>query len=459
MNSSNSNTGRGDFKATLQETRLYNPRSAATGCAGQESLDLDTVINVSQALRDELDPDRLIQIFVSNAMLHACAQRALLVLMQTGAPLICAIGRREGEEPMIERVSQVPDSLQLPVSILYRVMRTHLRLVFDDVAQDAYFGSDQYLAEHRVRSVLCVPLLKQSQLIGILHLENNHAAGVFSPSRSAVVELLAGQTAISLEAIGLQHQLREENARRKETESALRSARAELSRLSQMTVMGELAASIAHEINQPLASMISNASASLRWLNRAHPKVDEASSGLHDIMRQGKRAGEIVNALQSLARQGPHHRRRLLVNDVIAHVVALINSDAEQQRVLMTTSLTDSPLQVHACGVQLQQVVLNLILNALDALSAGDQVLRRLSITSEVVGDDYIVVSVEDSGPGVAPQIIDQLFNAFFTTKDKGMGMGLAICHSILQAHAGHLYVMPARFGGATFVFTLPVVR
>jgi signal transduction histidine kinase len=108
--------------------------------------------------------------------------------------------------------------------------------------------------------------------------------------------------------------------------------------------------------------------------------------------------------------------------------------------------------------VQLQQVLLNLILNALDAMSAGDHVLRRLSITSEVVGDDYVVVSVEDTGRGIDPQYRDKLFDAFFTTKDKGMGMGLAICQSIVIAHGGHLYAMPARFGGATFVFTLPIV-
>jgi signal transduction histidine kinase len=132
--------------------------------------------------------------------------------------------------------------------------------------------------------------------------------------------------------------------------------------------------------------------------------------------------------------------------------------EVEQQRVLMTAHLTCSPARVCASSVQLQQVLLNLILNALDAMSAGDHVLRRLSITSEVVGDDYVVVSVEDTGRGIDPQYRDKLFDAFFTTKDKGMGMGLAICQSIVIAHGGHLYAMPARFGGATFVFTLPIV-
>ncbi len=148
----------------------------------------------------------------------------------------------------------------------------------------------------------------------------------------------------------------------------------------------------------------------------------------------------------------------MLINDVIRHVVALTVVELEQQRVLMTTHLSRSPLQVYGSEVQLQQVVLNLILNALDAMCAGDQVLRRLAITSEVVRTDYLVVSVEDTGPGIATEDMDKVFNAFFTTKDKGMGMGLAICRSIIHAHGGQLYVMPARYGGATFVFTLPGV-
>jgi C4-dicarboxylate-specific signal transduction histidine kinase len=221
--------------------------------------------------------------------------------------------------------------------------------------------------------------------------------------------------------------------------------------------MGELAASIAHEINQPLASMVSNAAASLRWLNRETPNIEEALCGLRDIVQDGRRAGAIVNALQSLAQQGEQHRRQLLINDVIRHVVALTQAEVEQHRVLMTTHLTRSPLLVYGSSLQLQQVVLNLILNALDALSPGDQVLRRLSITSEAVGSEYLVVSIEDSGPGIEVEHLDKVFNAFFTTKDKGMGMGLAICRSIINAHGGQLHAMPARYGGATFVFTLPV--
>lgn len=425
---------------------------------GRDALDLSSLMKSAHALRDEHEQDRLIEALLSNTILHAGAQRALLLLVKDEAPLICAVGQGGEEGLRVELVDTVPDKHHLPLSILYRVMRTRQRLVLDDVMADAYFATDEYVRQHPVRSALCVPLVRQGRVLGVLYLENNLAPGVFTVCRAEVLELLASQAAISLETARLHHQLEQENARRRDVENALRSARTRLAHVAQATVMGELAASIAHEINQPLASLVSNAAAGIRWLNRETPQVEEALSALRDIVAEGKRAGEIVHALQSLARQGPHHRRRLLVNDVIRHVVALTGVEVEQQRVLMTAHLTCSPARVCASSVQLQQVLLNLILNALDAMSAGDHVLRRLSITSEVVADDYVVVSVEDTGRGIDPQHRDTLFNAFFTTKDKGMGMGLAICQSIVIAHGGHLYAMPARFGGATFVFTLPIV-
>lgn len=425
---------------------------------GRDALDLSSLMKSAHALRDEHEQDRLIEALLSNTILHAGAQRALLLLVKDEAPIICAAGQGGDEGLRIELVDTVPDKHHLPLSILYRVMRTRQRLVLDDVMADAYFATDEYVRQHPVRSALCVPLVRQGRVLGVLYLENNLAPGVFTVCRAEVLELLASQAAISLETARLHHQLEQENARRRDVENALRSARTRLAHVAQATVMGELAASIAHEINQPLASLVSNAAAGIRWLNRETPQVEEALSALRDIVAEGKRAGEIVHALQSLARQGPHHRRRLRVNDVIRHVVALTGVEVEQQRVLMTTHLTCSPARVCASSVQLQQVLLNLILNALDAMSAGDHVLRRLSITSEVVGDDYVVVSVEDTGRGIDPQYRDKLFDAFFTTKDKGMGMGLAICQSIVIAHGGHLYAMPARFGGATFVFTLPIV-
>jgi signal transduction histidine kinase len=441
---------------TLPDEAIFPARASINIPGGQDTLDLASVMKAAQAMCDEIHLERLIEVLLTNTLVHAGAQRALLLLVKDEAPVICATGHSVQGRIETRLLNSVPGKSDLPLSILYRVMRTRQRLVFDDVRNDPYFSADQYLLGHALRSVLCLPLIKQGQVIGVLYLENNLAPGVFTSSRTTVLELLAGQAAISLETARLYGELVEENARRKDTEIALRTARAELERVSQATVMGELAASIAHEINQPLASIVSNAAASLRWLDRETPAVGEALAGLRDIVDNGRRAGEIVSALQSLARQTPQNRQPVQINDVIRHVVALITTEVEQHRVLMTTHLTRSPLRVTASCVQLQQVVLNLILNALDAMSRGDHVLRRLSIASEVVSEDYVVVSVEDSGPGIEAEHLDKIFSAFFSTKDKGMGMGLAICRSIIEAHAGHLHVMPARYGGTTFVFVLP---
>lgn len=245
---------------------------------------------------------------------------------------------------------------------------------------------------------------------------------------------------------------------RKTTEAALRNARAELARVSQATIMGELAASIAHEINQPLASIVSNASASVRWLNRPTPEVTEAMSGLNDIVNDSKRAAEIVRALQSLARQAPPRHEPLQINEVIRQVVALTATEVEQHQVLLYKAFNGPALSVNGDVVQLQQVILNLIMNAVEAMSAINDRPRRLSISSDVVAEQYVVVCVQDNGFGIDDEHAARVFDAFFTTKEKGMGMGLAICRSIIDAHGGILRACNSRAGGGMFVFTLPVV-
>jgi C4-dicarboxylate-specific signal transduction histidine kinase len=245
---------------------------------------------------------------------------------------------------------------------------------------------------------------------------------------------------------------------RKTTEAALRNARAELAKVSQATIMGELAASIAHEINQPLASIVSNASASVRWLNRPAPVINEAMAGLNDIVNDSKRAAEIVRALQSLARQAPPRHEPLRIDEVIRQVVALTATEFEQHQVLLNKVLDGSALKVNGDAVQLQQVILNLIMNAVEAVSAVNDRARRLSISSDAVAGEYVVVCVQDNGFGIDEQHAARVFDAFFTTKDKGMGMGLAICRSIIDAHGGMLRACNSRAGGAMFVFTLPVV-
>ncbi|QEU01927.1 trifunctional serine/threonine-protein kinase/ATP-binding protein/sensor histidine kinase [Pseudomonas oryzihabitans] len=238
------------------------------------------------------------------------------------------------------------------------------------------------------------------------------------------------------------------------TDIALRAARSELERTSQASVLGELAASIAHEINQPLASILSNAGASVRWLDRATPAVEDALEGIRDILSEGQRAADIVSAMRSLARQAPPQRQPIAVDRVINRVLSVTRADLQDQNVGL---ITDVAPDAYALGdaTQIQQVVRNLIVNAVEAMEGMPPLRRRLYISVRPVRDDIVVI-VQDSGPGVAPGCEERVFQAFYTDKPAGMGMGLAICWSIISAHGGSLRCTRGRRGESLFFFTLP---
>jgi PAS domain S-box-containing protein len=240
------------------------------------------------------------------------------------------------------------------------------------------------------------------------------------------------------------------------TELALQNAKLELSKASRATTMGELAASIAHEINQPLASIVSNASAGVRWLNRPVPDIPEALGGLRDIVKDGKRAGEIIRALQSLAKEAKPSFVTTYVDNVVREVFELAAAEIEQRSLVVRLDLAANR-SVLADRVQLQQVLFNLVMNAADAMSHLDARQRLLTVTSSVDDRGAVIVSVQDNGSGISEDIAPRIFDAFFTTKSTGMGMGLAICRSIVEAHGGTLSAAPGEPRGTVFVFSLPV--
>ena len=437
------------------QSRTPDSRASVDLLRGQQYLDLVSVTKASQALSREIVFERLVETLVANTLVHAGARRGLLMVLRDGEPWIVATGRSTdtGVEVMLER-SAVQG--HLPLSILYRVMRTGQTVALERAEQDDSFAVDPYFVDHCGGSVLCLPLLKQGEVIGVLYLDNSLAAGVFTHARVAMIELLAAQAAISLETSRLYGELLEENNRRRETEASLQMARAELAQVSHSTVLGELAASIAHEINQPLVSIVSNASASVRWLQRAQPEVQEALEGLRDIVKDGKRAADIIHALQALARQQTSNRLLLSIDEVIRHVLLLTAVEIEQQGITVKARLEAGECQVMADGVQMQQVVYNLIVNACDAMAGVLPQQRWLTIGSSLPCRDQLVVTIEDTGTGISRENQEQIFNAFFTTKSRGMGMGLAICRSIMNAQGGTLHMLQGRQGQTIFVFTLP---
>ena len=456
---------------------------------------------------------------------------------------------------------------ELPLSILQYVIRTQEPVISDDASREKPFSADEYVASRHIRSVLCLPLIKQAKLVGVLYLENKVAASVFTPARIAVLKLLASQAAISLENARLYGELATSEERwrklfesvpvgvgligshrryvatnpafqrmlgysatelnrlspaditheddraeteaivaasiagepsqriekryrrqdggviwaevngflasiegsapllgaiavdvteRKRAEEALRDAHADLERMARLTTMGELSASIAHEINQPLAAVVTQSEAALRFLDRHEPDLEEVRDALSCIARDGMRMADVIRGLRTLARKSAPQLSRVDIDDVIREVLTLASGELRRHNVVLRTELAAEDELVMGDRVQLQQVLLNLIVNGVEAMREVTERTRELTVSSTLADPSSVLVAVQDTGAGLDPAIADRVFQPFFTTKPDGTGMGLAICRSIVEAHGGRLWVSPRAPHGADVRFTVP---
>jgi PAS domain S-box-containing protein len=250
----------------------------------------------------------------------------------------------------------------------------------------------------------------------------------------------------------------EDITERKGAEAALHDAREALSRATRLTMMGELAASIAHEINQPLGAIIMNGSACKRFLAISPPDLDEVKDAVGEIVRDGNRASDVLNRIRAMLKNTAPERAQVDVNQAVAEVLALTHHELQQQCVSVQTDLKPNLPKILGDRVQLQQVVLNLVVNGIDAMRAVTDRSRTLTVRSRLDDRSNIVVNVTDSGVGLDPADRERIFDTFFTTKADGMGMGLAISNSIVEAHHGRLWVEPASPLGTVFSFALPSV-
>jgi PAS domain S-box-containing protein len=441
----------------------------------------------------------------------------------------------------------------------------------DDATASNLFSDDDYVRERRPKSVLCVPVIKQTKLVGALYLENNLTPNAFTPQRIAVLEFLASQAAISLENAYLYADLvrseaflsegqrishtgswswtvatgkvvwSEEHRRifghdpekegaadlqlflgrlhpedrafvqqvldiairdragfacdfrivlpdglvkyvqgigrpivtasgeiheyigttidvseQKRSEDALRDAQADLVHVARLTTMGELVASIAHEVNQPLMAIVTNAETCLRWLGRDQPDIGEARNAAERIVRNGYRAGEVIRSIRALARKSPSEMAELDINGVIENILELMRVELTRHDVSVEADLRNGLATIMGDRVQLQQVMMNLIMNGIEAMSGLERRRRVLHVSTRLDGDGSVLVAVEDSGMGLDPANGDRLFDPLFTTKREGLGMGLSISRSIVEAHGGRLWASPRLPHGAIFQFALP---
>jgi signal transduction histidine kinase len=239
----------------------------------------------------------------------------------------------------------------------------------------------------------------------------------------------------------------------------LQSSLQELSRVARITTIGELTVSIAHEVNQPLMSIVTNAAACARWLAEGNLNVEEARSAAERIVREGHRAGDILESIRALTRKSASVISAVDFNAVINEVLELMRAELRERRICVETMLQPDLAAISGDRVQLQQVMLNLIKNAAEAMSATHDRARTLRVRSRVCPDNRLLVSVVDTGPGIDPEAMPQIFEAFFTTKADGIGLGLSICRSIVEAHRGQLSAKSNVPHGSTFQFSLPIVQ
>jgi PAS domain S-box-containing protein len=239
-------------------------------------------------------------------------------------------------------------------------------------------------------------------------------------------------------------------------EEAARTAQSELAQVARLTAMGEMSASIAHEINQPLAAIVANGNAGLRWLANAAPDLDEVRATLKRIVSDGHRAGKVISGVRTLFKKTVHPRAPIDLNDLVREVLSLVRGELESRRVTVESDLEQLP-PVIADRAQLQQVVLNLITNALDAMGTISDRPRVLRVRSERCEPGRIMVTVHDSGPGIEKKNIHRIFEPFFTTKSNGTGMGLSICRSVVESHGGQLMASHGHPHGAVFQMVLPI--
>jgi PAS domain S-box-containing protein len=562
------------------------PAPTSTIGAPVERLDLATVVKVSQAVSGEIVLEKLIDTIMRSAIEHAGAERGVLILPLGAEQRIEAEATTGGNTIIVRLREALVTEAATPESIIHYVTRTQESVILDDASTQNPFSGDPYLAQHGTRSMLCLPLINQAKPIGVLYLENNLTPHVFTPSRIAVLKLLASQAAISLENTRLYRDLEEREAKirrlveaniigifmwnlggeifeandaflhmveysradllagrlrwtdltppewrdsseravaelkatgtlqpyereffrkegsrvpvligaaffegsekegvayvldlgkQKRAEEALQKAQSELTQVTRVAALGELTASIAHEVNQPLAAVVNNANASLRWLSRDSPNLVEACNAIRRIIRDGNRAGDVISRMRALFKKVSTTKERFDINEAIEEVIILAQSELQRNRVSLQTQLaSDLPL-ISGDRIQLQQVLFNLLMNAVEAMSGVEEGPRELRVTSEKVteisgqsekgqpGDkalaaaEWTLIAVRDSGPGLDAKSLDRLFDAFYTTKSHGLGMGLAISRSIIEAHGGQLWATANGSRGAVLHFKLPV--
>jgi PAS domain S-box-containing protein len=542
------------------------PDRRMTAPSPDQQLDVASVVKASQALSSEMHLPQLVERLMTITLQNAGADRGLLFLPQQHDYRIEAEALALAEGVVLR--ADVSDESAVPRTIIRYAIRTQDSVILADASIPNEFSEDPYLSLRKPRSVLCLPLVRQGMLGGLLYLENKLAPHVFTPERTRLLELLASQAAISLEnaalytdlqlQVGLLQQLpvsawtlrpdgtpdfvnqvwldfsgqtldfvrshpeawmsvvhpedREMAAKsfwegvrsgrgfafetrslrardgayrrllqqavvlrdgegkvlrfvgttadiddQKRAEETLRQAQSELAHVARVATLNAMTASIAHEISQPLSGILTNANTSLRMLAADPPNLTGVVEAARRTIRDAHRASEVLKRLRDMFSKKQPITELVDLNSAVRDVIAISAGELQGRDACLRTELTEGLPRVSGDHVQLQQVILNLLLNAADAMEGIEDRPRTLLVRTELESDDAVRVDVRDVGRGFDPGAVEKLFEPFHTTKANGMGIGLSICQSIIESHQGRLWATPNDGPGATFSFSIPL--
>jgi signal transduction histidine kinase len=350
-----------------------------------------------------------------------------------------------GDPLLVSRMWSSSPVLAEKESLLGRLATSRLPTHIPDfTALEGDLRDDHWIAGVNIgiRTGLAVPLLKDNEIVGIITLSRKQVQP-FTDRQISLFRDFAAQATIALESTRRARQYRE--------------AQMALAHANRVATIGQLTASITHEVNQPITAAVTYALAARRWLSAVPPDFGEVSEALAGIIKEGDRASEIIGRIRALMKKAPPRKDAVSINDAILEVVALTRTETANNGVSVRTQLAEGLPPVRGDRVQLQQVMLNLIVNAVQAMSGVGEGARELQISIDAVpSEGGVRVGVRDTGPGLSPESLSRLFEPFYTTKPEGMGMGLSICRSIIEAHGGRLWATRCEPRGALFQFTIP---
>jgi signal transduction histidine kinase len=350
-----------------------------------------------------------------------------------------------GDPLLVSHLWLVFPALAEKESLQSRVATSRLPAHIPDLAALEGDRDDSWIAAVNAgyRATLIVPLLKDNEIVGTISLGRTQVQP-FSAKQISLFRDFAAQATIALESTRLERQYRE--------------AQMALAHANRVATMGQLTASITHEVNQPITAAVTYALAARRFLSADPPNFREVDDALSLIVKEGNRAGEVVERIRALIKKVPARKDAVAIDDAILEVIALTRTEAANNSVSVRTQFAAGLPRVQGDRVQLQQVMLNLTVNAFQAMRGVGEGARELQISIEAVPPEGGVrVGVRDTGPGLSPESLSRLFEPFYTTKPDGMGMGLSICRSIIEAHGGRLWATRCEPQGALFQFTIPV--